>query len=328
MNIRMKTDKDIIKQLQSLKAVHPDAEWKTHQKSFLLLKTVDTPLGESTSHKSFGFTSVLAYVKQPQRVLSLAVFSVMLMLGGIVSVQASLPGEVLYTVKRNVESVQLKTTFSPEKKLALQMEFVEKRIAELNALAQKGKVSKKDIHDPVYALQKDLEHIEESIPLVFQKQADHLFTIADLIDEKSEGYQSSLTAIHNNLYVNDGGSREKKDTVTETKVVEASLDNRLSKLSSVLENTKAKVSLIIEEIEKEEESDNEESKDESSEREEQDSVESEGSVTEEGVEQITDTKEDVDAEYVDSDESEGDVIVETEEVVDGSENSEEEEFIE
>lgn len=324
----MKTDKDIIKKLQSLKAVQPDADWKAHQKSFLLMQTVDTPIGESTTPGAYGFASVLAYLKQPQRVLSLAVFSIMLMLGGVVSVGASLPGDALYAVKRNAEKIQLRTTFSPEKKLALQMEFVEKRIAELNTLAQKGKVSKKDIHDPVYALQKDLEHIEESIPLVFQKRADQLFTIADLIDEKSEGYQSSLAAIQSNLNVQDAGVADKKQTPTETKVVDASLDSRLSKLSSVLENTKAKVSLIIEEIEKDEENNDEESKDESNEIEEQESVESEGVVTEEEVDATANTKKDVDAEQTDSNDSEGNVIVETEEVVDGSENSGEEESVE
>ncbi len=71
-----------------------------------------------------------------------ALGAVVVVIGSLVGFStSSLPGTLLYPVKMATEEVRLAFAFSPEAKLKLEAELVDRRIGEIATLAQKGDVS-------------------------------------------------------------------------------------------------------------------------------------------------------------------------------------------
>ena len=71
-----------------------------------------------------------------------ALGAVVVVIGSLVGFStSSLPGTLLYPVKMATEEVRLAFAFSPEAKLKLEAELVDRRIEEIATLAQKGDVS-------------------------------------------------------------------------------------------------------------------------------------------------------------------------------------------
>lgn len=75
----------------------------------------------------------------------------------VVAAQDSLPGEALYMVKTAGEDAQFRLTIGPEAKLDLAFKFVNRRIAEASAFAEKGKIY---THQEVKEIE---ERIEENL---------------------------------------------------------------------------------------------------------------------------------------------------------------------
>ncbi|MBI2919019.1 MAG: hypothetical protein HYY01_13650 [Chloroflexi bacterium] len=85
----------------------------------------------------------------------------------------SLPGDVLYPVKRTVEQVQLTLTFSPTAKLELTNQLADKRVQELVAAA-----NDRDLDDP-----KQREQFQKQAEKLVQSQASRVQEAASLADK-------------------------------------------------------------------------------------------------------------------------------------------------
>ena len=118
-------NKDLIKKIKELKSIEPSQEW--------LDSTRNNLISEFDSEVSF-----FQWFKQPQQ-FALAFCLTLIVLAGpwlsIEASKASLPGELLYSVKKMTESVQITVT-SDNSRAQLSVEFAGRRLEELNKMSE------------------------------------------------------------------------------------------------------------------------------------------------------------------------------------------------
>ena len=117
-------ERDVIRQLNSLKAIKPTKEWV-----FLTRQKI---LGKEEEKKTFGF-----FLKPA---LAFSVVALVLT-SSFVMAQNSLPGDTLYSLKKISERARL--TFAPEdEKPKIQLELTSERLNELKTIAKENKIDK------------------------------------------------------------------------------------------------------------------------------------------------------------------------------------------
>ncbi len=110
-----------------------------------------------------------------------SVIAVALLLGTTVSASAaSVPGDVLYPVKRATEQVRL--AFTPDGQLAeLHLEFAQQRLQELNVLQERGEVSEELLTE----ISNETQLVLERVPTLPQeKQQTVLVALTDFQDQQ------------------------------------------------------------------------------------------------------------------------------------------------
>jgi len=121
------TDKDLIKRIKGLREITPNDEWINDSRSKLM---TEIGLEEGADFMGIGF---FQWLRHPQAV-ALATCLVVIFLGGpwlsLKASQSSLPGDLLYSVKKIGEDAQLIIT-SRENEINLQTEFASRRLEEL-----------------------------------------------------------------------------------------------------------------------------------------------------------------------------------------------------
>ena len=130
------TEKEIIQKIQKLKSIQPSPAWLSLTRQNLIKQTSQLIRSERMNWSFFdGLFGLKGYFK-----LGLIMSGVLIFLIGgpwlVIKVsQASLPGELLYSVKRITEQIQIKVA-PEETKAQLQVEFASRRLEELNKLHQ------------------------------------------------------------------------------------------------------------------------------------------------------------------------------------------------
>jgi len=124
------TEKDLYKEIKRLKGIKPSQEWMNLTRHNLTTRIdFDTRFDVRPSF--------LFWLKEPQT-LALAMSLLLIFIGGpwltIKASQPSLPGDLLYSVKRASEGIQT-TVASEENKTNLQAEFAHRRLEELNKIS-------------------------------------------------------------------------------------------------------------------------------------------------------------------------------------------------
>jgi len=135
----MKTQ-ELLEQLNTLKEIKPDSNWKKSQKE-LILNQIGVSQGEK--YKST-FVDVFKVSMSTLRIFSQSATAAFLLIGivlvgGIASLTASSyskPGDSLYMAKIAKEKTQFALTFSEKKKLELGLSFATKRAEELKELIE------------------------------------------------------------------------------------------------------------------------------------------------------------------------------------------------
>lgn len=116
-------EQDLIRKIKELKKIEPSREWLVSTRNDLIAE-----LGPE-----IGF---FQWLKQPQS-FALATCLVFILLGGpwltIQASKASLPGELLYSIKKISEDVQMTVT-SENNKTQLKIEFAGRRLEELGKI--------------------------------------------------------------------------------------------------------------------------------------------------------------------------------------------------
>ncbi len=118
-------NQDFIKKIKQLKKIEPSREWLDSTRSNLVAQF----------EPEIGF---FQWLKQPQS-FALAFCSLLIILGGpwltLQASKSSLPGELLYSVKKANEGLQM-TVASDNNKTQLRVEFASRRLEELNKIAE------------------------------------------------------------------------------------------------------------------------------------------------------------------------------------------------
>ena len=125
------TEKDLFRKINKLKGIKPSQEWMNLTRHNLITRIdFDTRFDNKPSF--------LSWLKEPQA-LALVMSLLIIFIAGpwlaIKASQPSLPGELLYSVKKASESVQT-TVASEENKTKLQAEFAHRRLEELTKISE------------------------------------------------------------------------------------------------------------------------------------------------------------------------------------------------
>ena len=175
---------DFEKQLKTLR----DLRMNDSEKSALRVALAHTmranPLPEKS--RSYPIRSPYTIATHPFMLRALALGLILLVAGGssltIASAHA-LPGDILYPVKIHIkEPIETKFAGSSEKKILVQKEHIENRIAEIKTLKSQGAISKQQVAE-----------VKEAF-------VDHAKEIGDTITElKAEGKQDVVLAVTTDL---------------------------------------------------------------------------------------------------------------------------------
>jgi len=144
------TDRQLIKKIKKLEKIQPSSKWLDFTR-YNLVRQIDFEKRDDA--RVWGFFN---WFKEPQ-LAALVICLVLIFVGGpwlmIKASQASLPGEVLYSVKKISEEVQT-TVASENTKTKLQVEFAGRRLEELSKITEdslspeeKGEKAKEVISD-------------------------------------------------------------------------------------------------------------------------------------------------------------------------------------
>jgi len=124
------TEKELIGKIRELRQIKPKKDW-----AFLVKKEI---LGEEPKLKWSSILDIFSY----KPVLAGAVtVSFLILFSFFISSQNSLPGDLLYPVKKITEKAQA-VFVSGEEKQMVQLELANKRLEELSKITQKNQVEK------------------------------------------------------------------------------------------------------------------------------------------------------------------------------------------
>lgn len=249
-------EKELIKNLTKIKnleaAGRPKDAWVVSAKDILLSQI--SPIESKTEYSEqspFGDVSYYSrYFGQllQQRVLKpvgafVAVLAVMLSYTAAVSVaSASLPGDMLYPVKTAAEQVQLALTLADDKKVQLKMDFVSRRVDELQQLAIKKdettEVQTKKVTVTVQKISQDIQDVKKDLNKITAASAStkaSVLTVAKDVDTKTLQVEQGLVQTKEVL-----SQEVKKEVAPElAKAIAHTEETGASALGVIVENHKA-----------------------------------------------------------------------------------------
>ena len=185
---------NLLKQLHQLQSIQPSPEWKHSERQVLLSKirieAFNHEVLKKTNYTKVWLKFIATYINPVSWVQSAGtgVLSLVFLFGtSVLTVSAaknSLPGEMLYPVKRTVEQVQIALTSSDEGKAKLQVDLATKRAQEFNQVATNVLVST-DVDDyPSKASEKAVEQVQQAIQQI-QYQIEETKKALDKVKQSS-----------------------------------------------------------------------------------------------------------------------------------------------
>lgn len=130
------TEKELIRQIQKLRNIQPDQEWLdlTRQN---LIKQTKQQIGAAP--KNLELLQFFYWLMGYFRLAAIMAGILVILIGGpwliVKASQPSLPGEMLYSIKKATEGIQVRVA-SEDAKAQLQVEFASRRLEELNKLTE------------------------------------------------------------------------------------------------------------------------------------------------------------------------------------------------
>ncbi len=182
------TDNDLIKKIKGLKEIKPSEEWLDSTRHNLM---TEINFNEDTF---FSFN----WLKQPQA-FALTICLALILFGGpwmtLKASQSSLPGDLLYSVKKASEGVQT-TIASNGDKVSLQVEFAERRLEELNKIAydsysseEKTEKSAKLMND----FKNNLAKVSQNVNKISKKEAVAVAETTKKIEESLKRTEDGIS---------------------------------------------------------------------------------------------------------------------------------------
>jgi len=187
------TDKDLIKKIRELKRIEPNVGWMDSTRNELITKI---ELNEGADFVKIGF---FQWLKQPQ-VVALTLCLALILFGGpwmtLKASQSSLPGDLLYSVKKISEDVQT-TIASDSGRVGLQAEFASRRLEELNkitydssSLEEKTKKSEQVINN----FKDNLAQVSQNVNKISKEEAVIVAQTTKKIEESLKRTENEISS--------------------------------------------------------------------------------------------------------------------------------------
>ncbi len=176
-------NKILIKEIKKLKKITPSTKWVDFSKN-ILLQQINPQNSYHYENIGFGGYVYLFVNTFRQRLLEPAIVMLLVLatfLGSSLGINAafySLPGERLYNVKLALEKTHMALT-SEERKVELQVEFVQKRVAEFEKIVSNSNIEPEDKRKRVQTVTKEFNN---NITVV----NNHLTKINETIRQQQE----------------------------------------------------------------------------------------------------------------------------------------------
>lgn len=161
-------------QLKKLSSINPDEQW-AHATKYAIMSevTVQSRLIKSQKRSfSEGFTLFFAnfFGKIVPSLTKVVAVVLVLSVGSGFSLvaQASVPGEMLWPIKRNMEEAELALTLSPVKKTEIHIKHINVRLDEIDKILKdkETNVSPEDNAKTEVAIKKAVSHLEKDVVAV------------------------------------------------------------------------------------------------------------------------------------------------------------------
>jgi len=190
----------LIKKLESLKGTKPNTEWVSLAKGRILSRQFEK---ESNMAVFASILNTIGSVFETPRVLVPILSALIVGVFGFALITAqTLPGDGLYSLKQAYETARI-SLLSPEAKAVAQMEQADKRLNELDKMAEGGENQGKKLAAGIVEVQKALVVASKQLSKLPEDQKAGLVeniiskiskiektTNASIIDNKSEDYQA------------------------------------------------------------------------------------------------------------------------------------------
>ncbi len=206
------TNQELIKQLKSYRKLEsggqPQDFWVASNKELLMSQiqprtSYNQAVTDKPSEATYYVEFFNLFFKQKILKPALATFmivAVMLSYTATVSVaNASLPGDMLYPVKTASEKVQLALTYDEEKKVELQMDFVGRRVDELQQIVKQEdntQVKKDKVVQTVQKISQDIKEVNNKLKTIHLADAKLLAAVAKDVDEKASQIKQEISKVH------------------------------------------------------------------------------------------------------------------------------------
>lgn len=191
---------NILEQLKELKSIKPRKDWVAAEREVLMSQITRQGTVKPQSFyvngwylfKSLLPGSLLRFAARPLGALCvIAVFIFSTGIFGVNASKGSLPGDLLYSVKRTSEKVKVGMTVAEEDKVKLHMDFAEERVNEIEAVSgQDNKPQKKQQQIKVAAegLQEEMKKTQQTLEKVKQepKRVEKIVAAVKIVDKKAE----------------------------------------------------------------------------------------------------------------------------------------------
>ena len=201
MNIQ---NKDIINEIKKLKLIKADDSFKFSLRTKIfeeagrsfVTNVKDTRLhNQQTSNLQQIITNLIPGRKN----MFISLLLIAALLGGgagtTYASQSSLPGDVLYPVKIATGKVQTVLTVDDTKEADLHLKFSEKRLGEVDKLAQKGRANPELVKEVIDNYKKELSEAKDILDKVSAVSPDQSIKIARSLDSATTRHKESLVKI-------------------------------------------------------------------------------------------------------------------------------------
>lgn len=135
-----------------------------------------------------------------QGIIPLVVMAIVGVVGAsgvtVAASQASIPGDVLYPVKKVTENLRVATAFSKEDKAKVHLAIAEEKVKEIEKLEERGKTDK--IEEAVQGLE-DSQGEALELTQAVKSEAENVDELVVLLEAQSGRQQIVLTRISNNI---------------------------------------------------------------------------------------------------------------------------------
>lgn len=205
-------EKNLLRQLKSLNKIQPSTEWRDSAREDILAQI----MSEDAPQKFELWAEFLYFIRFSARffndflarpVGTLALVLVLVFGGGVIKVKAdsSLPGDLLYSLKRGGEKMHIAFIFNEDRRSDLRLNLISERVRELNEVVYKKDLGKEEkIREAFENFHKDFTPVKNSLASINGNSGNRLI-VAQKVEDKTSELSFILSNVKNKIEENMEG---------------------------------------------------------------------------------------------------------------------------